>query len=253
VNERRKVALVTHATGYAGPAAVTALLKHGFRVLVHDYSFVDDTVWKEFSHTQVGAERVVAESVGDVADAAWSKGGHIDAVISNDHYPAVHRATTEASPDDLRRTLEMLVVQPFELVRSVIPRFKQQGGGAIVMVTSCRTKLPMFGGAIPDAARDAANALVRSLAIELAPMDIAINAVAPNFFYSEAYYPRAVFVDDPDGRAYVEASVPMRRLGRQDEIGELILFLSTTRARFLTGSIIDFAGGWPAAPIRPGA
>jgi NAD(P)-dependent dehydrogenase (short-subunit alcohol dehydrogenase family) len=217
------------------------LLKHGFRVFVHDYSFVDDAVWEEFSHTHVGAERVVAESAADVADAVWSKGGHIDAVISNDHYPAVHRATTDASPDDLRHTLEMLVVRPFELVRAVIPLFERQGGGAIVMVTSCRTKLPMFGGAIPDAGRDAANALVRSLATELAPMEIAINAVAPNFLYSEAYYPRAVFVDDPNGRAYVEASVPMRRLGRQDEIGDLILFLATTQSRFLTGAIIDFA------------
>ncbi len=82
------------------------------------------------------------------------------------------------------------------------------------MVTSCRTKLPIPGGAIPDAARDAANALMRSLAIELAPFDIAVNAVAPNFLYSEAYYPRAIFIDDPKGRAFVEASVPAKRLGR---------------------------------------
>jgi NAD(P)-dependent dehydrogenase (short-subunit alcohol dehydrogenase family) len=110
----------------------------------------------------------------------------------------------------------------------------------------------MPGGAIPDAARAGSNALVRSFAIELAPFEIAVNAIAPNFLFSEAYYPQATFIEDPRGKAYVEAAVPAKRLGRPDEIGELIRFMATTQARFLTGAIIDFAGGWPASPTRPG-
>jgi NAD(P)-dependent dehydrogenase (short-subunit alcohol dehydrogenase family) len=78
-----------------------------------------------------------------------------------------------------------------------------------------------------------------------------VNAIAPNFLYSEAYFPRAVFVDEPRGRAYVESTVPVQRLGHPSEIGELIAYLATTPSRFLTGSIIDFAGGWPAAQPRP--
>ncbi len=109
---------------------------------------------------------------------------------------------------------------------------KAQGGGAVVMITSCRTRLPITGGAIPDAARAAANALVRSLVVKLAPLSIAVNAIAPIFLYSEAYFPRATFIDDSAGRAYVEAAVPAKRLGRPDEIGELILFLATTKAQF---------------------
>jgi 3-oxoacyl-[acyl-carrier protein] reductase len=139
----------------------------------------------------------------------------------------------------------------FALVMAAIPLLRAQGGGTIVMVTSCRTHRPMHGGAIPDAARAAANALVRSFSVELAPYEIAVNAVAPNFLYSEAYYPRATFIDDPAGSNYVKSEVPAGRLGRPDEIGDLIRFLASTEFRFLTGTIIDFSGGWPAAKPRP--
>ena len=68
------------------------------------------------------------------------------------------------------------------------------------MITSNRTRLPLPGGAIPDAARAGLNALVKSLSLELAPHGIPVNAIAPNYLYSETYFPRARFIDDPAGR-----------------------------------------------------
>lgn len=196
-------------------------------------------------------ERVSAATPESVVEAAWNVSGRLNVIVSNDHFPAIHRSLPHASLDELRQTLEKLVVTPFALLKAAVPLFQAQGGANVVMITSCRTKLPMHGGSIPDSARAAANALVRSFAIELAPFDVAVNAIAPNFLYSEAYYPRAVFVDDPAGAAYVKSEVPVGRLGRPDEIGELILFLARTESRFLTGSVIDFTGGWPAAKSRP--
>jgi 3-oxoacyl-[acyl-carrier protein] reductase len=242
--------LVTNATDFAGPPAVDALAAD-FRVLAHDRTFVDPAAWARFARAHPCVEHIAAPDPAALIAAAWSTASRVDAIISNDHYPAIHGPSDQASLDDLRQTLEVLVIEPFATLKAAIPRLKAQGGGNIVMITSCRTRLPMPGGAIPDAARAAANALVRSLAIELAPFEIAVNAIAPNFLYSEAYYPRATFVDDPKGRAFVEAAVPAGRLGRPEEIGELIRFLATTKARFLTGAIIDFAGGWPASPARP--
>ncbi|MGA7811621.1 SDR family oxidoreductase [Caballeronia sp.] len=252
MKKEQQVALVTNAADYAGPPAVAALRDAGFRVLVQDDSFADEIAWKDFSDAHGGPDRVSGKCFEMLVEAAWAVTGRVDAIVSNDHFPAIHRPTVDASSDDLRQTLEKLVVRPFALVKAAIPRMRDQGGGNLVLVTSCRTKLPMNGGAIPDAARDAANALVRSFSIELAPLNIAVNAVAPNFLYSEAYYPRAVFVDQPEGRDYVRSSVPVGRLGRPEEIGELICFLASTQSRFLTGAVIDFSGGWPAAATRPG-
>ena len=119
------------------------------------------------------------------------------------------------------------------------------------MITSCRTELPLPGGAIPDIARAGANALVKSLSILLAPFGIPVNAIAPNYLYSEAYFPKAKFIDDPIGRKFIRDVVPTFRLGEPEEIGELVSYLANMKGSFHTGTIIKFAGGWPAAPKRP--
>lgn len=249
----RRVALITNALDFAGPAAVDALLGAQFRVLVADRGFGDaGDAWAQFTSQHAGAELVEQSDPVTLIQTAWNMAGRIDALISNDHYPAIRKGSDTVEVDELRRTLEVLVVDPFALLKAAIPRLRTQGGGSIIMITSCRTRLPIPGGAVPDAARAAANALVRSFAAELAQFEIAVNAVAPNYLYSEAYYPRARFIDDEAGREFVEMVVPARRLGRPEEIGEVIRFLATTSARFLTGAIIDFAGGWPVSPIFPG-
>jgi NAD(P)-dependent dehydrogenase (short-subunit alcohol dehydrogenase family) len=142
-------------------------------------------------------------------------------------------------------------VFPFSLAKAAIPRLIAQQNARVVMITSNRTRLPLPGGAIPDAARAGLNALVKSLSLELAPHGIPVNAIAPNYLYSETYFPRAKFVDDAAGRAYIQEVVPVGRLARPEEIGELIRYLATMQGGFLTGSIIDFSGGWPAAQPRP--
>jgi 3-oxoacyl-[acyl-carrier protein] reductase len=249
--EAVRVALVTNASDYAGPPAVDALVGAGFHVIVHDRRFEETRTWNQFSQAHPGAEYLPADGPRALIDAAWARTGRVDVIVSNDHHPAVQKATPEVSLADLRETLEALVVSPLALLQAAMPRLREQGGANVVVITSCRTQSPIAGGVVPDAARAASNAMVRSLAVEFAADDIAINAIAPNFLYSEAYYPRAVFIDDPRGRDYVKATVPIQRLARPDEIGEVILFLATTKARFLTGAIIDFSGGWPATAVRP--
>ena len=246
-----KTVLVTNASDYAGPPAVDALAEAGFRVWVHDRRFADTAVWAAFSAAHPDAVYLPAENEAALIDAAWRAAGELDVIVSNDHYPAVQTATEHAAIDDLRQTLEALVVGPFALLQAAIPRFRRQGHGNVVVITSCRTCAPIPGAAIPDAARAASNALVKSLAIELAPYEIAVNAIAPNFLYSEAYYPRATFIDSAVGQQFVKDTVPIGRLGRPDEIGEVITFLATMRARFMTGAILDFNGGWPASKVRP--
>jgi NAD(P)-dependent dehydrogenase (short-subunit alcohol dehydrogenase family) len=152
---------------------------------------------------------------------------------------------------DAKPNTENVLVYPFKLMKYAIPRLKKQGSGNVIMVTSCRTELPLPGGAIPDIARAGANALVKSLSIELAPFGIPVNAIAPNYLYSEAYFPKAKFVDDPIGRAFIKEVVPAGRLGEPEEIGELVSYLANMKGSFHTGTIIKFAGGWPAAPKRP--
>jgi len=103
---------------------------------------------------------------------------------------------------------------------------------------AARTGLCCAGGA-------ATTAFAKALAKEAAPFGIQANVVAPNYLYSEMYYPRAHFVDDPAGRAAIAKLVPFGRLGEQGEVGALIAFLASGQSPFTTGQVVYFTGGWP--------
>lgn len=245
------IALVTNVQSYAGPAAVAALLARGFEVIAHDPAFGDSEVRAEYAAGHPGAEPSPEQEPEALINRAWDDHGPLEVILSNDNYPAIHRPIEEAEVEDLKKTLDALVVFPYRLLRAAAPKLKARGKGKVILITSCRTDLPLPGGAIPDIARDGANALMRSLSLDLAPYGIPVNAVAPNYFYSEAYFPRAKFIDDPQGAAYIKKVVPAGRLGDPTEMGELIGYLAEMKGAFHTGTIIKFAGGWPAAPVRP--
>lgn len=248
---QRQVALITNVEDFAGPPAVEALAGADFEVFCHDRSFVDEAVCERYQASHPGVHVLKSQEPGSIVADVLAAAGMIDVLVSNDSYPAIVGAVEEASVSDLQATLDALVVMPFCLVGAVVPHFKRAGGGSIIMITSPRANLPVPGGSIPDAAREGANALMRSFARELAPDKIAVNAIAPNYFANEMYYPKARFVDDPQGRAFVARMVPAGRLGQPSEIAELIRFLATTNARFMTGSTLQFTGGWPVSPVPP--
>jgi len=247
----RPAALVTNVTHFAGPPAVEALVAAGFRVFCHDPGFAEPGTRSGYIGTSPHVHALAAREPDAIVSEAIGAAGSLNVVVSNDSYPAIVGPVEKAAIGDLRDTLEALVVMPFALLRAVVPHLRDNGGGSVIMITSPRARLPVPGGSIPDAAREAGNALMRSFARELAPFGIAVNAIAPNYFANEMYYPKARFIDDPAGRAFVARMVPAGRLGRPEELGELVTFLATTRARFMTGTTLEFTGGWPVSPTAP--
>ncbi len=246
-----RIALVTNVLDYVGPPAVKALLESGYEVLAHDPAFQDKTKQDEYKENNPSTIPLGIQEPKKLIQHVWDNHKKVDVLVSNDTFPAIHVPIDEANVADLRSTIDHVLVYPFRLMQAAIPKLKEQASGNVIMITSCRTELPLPGGAIPDIARAGANALVKSLSLDLAPYGIPVNAIAPNYLYSEAYFPKAKFIDNPVGRGFIKEVVPAGRLGEPEEIGELINYLANMKGSFHTGTIIKFAGGWPAAPKRP--
>lgn len=238
-------ALVTNVTQYAGPGVVPVMLRQGFTVVCHDPSFFELTERRRYEAEFAGTTCLAAQTPDEVAQEVEQRAVALDAIVSNDVYPITPAAFEDISIKDLRATFEAVMVFPFRLAQLFVPAMKARGTGSLVFVTSARPLSPEPGFAVPTSIRAAATALAKALAREAAPFGIQVNAVCPNYLYSEMYYPRAQFVDDPEGRGEIARLVPAGRLGQPEEIGELVAFLASGRSRFTTGQAIRFTGGWP--------
>ena len=236
--------LVTNVRQYTGPGVVKILAREGHRLICHDNSFCVSTERDKFTAEYPGAIALTATTPEEVF-AEIARVGPIDGFVSNDAYPITKNAIEDIPLNDLRGTFEAVLVFPFRLTQLFLPAMKQRRRGSIVYVTSARETRPEPGFAVPTTIRAGMTGFAKAVAKEVAPFGIQVNVVGPNYLYSEMYYPRARFVDDPAGREQIAKIVPMGRLGEPEEAGELIAFLVSGRSAFTTGQVIYFAGGWP--------
>lgn len=238
-----RVVLVTQVQHFVGGPAVRALLEAGGQVVAQDDDFTDPARREAWERDFPGSVATGEQDPDRLVALAVERFGRLDAVVSNDAYPAVKAAVDEADAEEFRRGLEAMMVRPFRLAGAAVRHMKPRRSGSILFVTSAS---PVHG--IPNysmyvAARAGTNGLAVTLAKELARHNIAVNALAPNFVESPTYFPSSL-MEDPATRDRILANIPMRRLGRPEEVAAAIVFLVSGKSDFLTGQVVPIAGGW---------
>lgn len=236
--------LVTNATQYAGPGAVDALVQDGHAVVCTDASFADVVARAAFEDRR-GLHALAGQTPDAIHAEMIARWGVPDAVVSNDVHPIVRNNIEVIPTDDVIATFHAVVMVPIRLAQLFLAAMKARRQGAFVFVTSARELRPEPGFAVPTALRAATTAFAKAVAKEAAPFGIQANVVAPNYLYSEMYYPRARFIDNSAGREAIANTVPFGRLGQPKEVGALIAFLASGKSPFTTGQVIYFTGGWP--------
>jgi NAD(P)-dependent dehydrogenase (short-subunit alcohol dehydrogenase family) len=164
-------------------------------------------------------------------------------VVSNDAGAAVRAPIESATTEELREALEAMVVFPFELARAAVPAMKARRAGKILFITSATPLRGLANYSMYVAARGATNALAVSLAQELGRDNIQVNAIAPNYVESPTYFPPEL-TENPEILARMTRGIPLRRLGKPEEVAALVAFYASDRADFITGHVMPFAGGW---------
>jgi NAD(P)-dependent dehydrogenase (short-subunit alcohol dehydrogenase family) len=235
------VVVVTNATSYVGPASVDRLLRDGARVIAQLRGSTDAR--EAYLEAHPGVIVTDADDPSEIIAAALDACGRLDAVVSNDDAPAIRAGIEDAALADFRQGLEDMMVRPFALAQSAARVMKAQGGGRIVMITSAAPLRGLTNYSMYAAARGGANALMLSLARELAPHHIIVNAIAPNYVANPTYFPAAL-LDDPVARAKIERNIPLGRLGTPEEVGALVSFFAIGDCGFVTGHVVPIAGGW---------
>jgi 3-oxoacyl-[acyl-carrier protein] reductase len=121
------------------------------------------------------------------------------------------------------------------LAREVLPGMKQQRWGRFLAITSVAAKQPIDGLVLSNGVRPAVTGLVKSLANEYGPCNVLVNAVAPGFIATDR-------LKKLDVRP--EAGIPLRRIGEPEEFANLVVFLASERASYITGTTTLVDGGY---------
>ena len=238
-----RVVLITNVEHFVGRPVAAELVAQGAAVVCHDKSFVDAPVAEAFAAANPALTVVRAQMPAEIVASATEACGLVDVVICNDAGAAVRAPIETASPDELRAALEDMVVFPFEMASAVVPQMKERRRGKILFITSATPLRGLPNYSMYVTARGATNALTVSLAQELGRDNIQVNAIAPNYVESPTYFPPEL-VNDPATLAKMTRNIPLKRLGKPEEVAALVAFYASGKSDFITGHVVPFAGGW---------
>lgn len=236
-------ALITDATHFLGKPGSRALLARDWAVFAVDDSFADESVRTAYEEEIPGVITLPPAAPDQLIDAVVSQAGELTALISNDSHPADPSPLGSTDSEILATALDRLTVRPFALINAAVPKLKEQGYGKIVLISSAAPLQGIPNYSVYATARGATNAMVRSMALELGKHGVTVNAMAPNYVESPTYFPDEL-LNNPDNYAKITSKIPLRRLAKPEEAGEVVAFLTGPESDFITGHVLPYAGGW---------
>lgn len=239
VSLRGRTAIVCGASAGIGLGCAEALADAGANVVL--FARREDVLERE-------AERLGAVAVaGDVKSAAdlerlvataVERFGGVDIVVLNSGGPP-RTGSFEFSDEQLEDAVDLLLLSAIRLVRLCRPHLEASGHGRVVAITSSAVKEPIEALALSSAVRPGLVGWLKTASRELGPSGVTVNSVAPGRIDTERI--REVYPDGPTDADL--ATIPLRRLGTPREVGDVVCFLASDRASYVTGAAIGVDGG----------
>ena len=230
-------ALVTGATSGIGRAVALQLARDGAEVLVHGRDAARGAAAVEAIAAAGGKASFVAADLDDTADVQRlaSDVGDVDILINNAG-TSLFGPTAEFDVAAFDKLFAGNVRAPFFLVAAIAPGMAARGRGSIVSVSSMAGGVGLVGGAAYGATKASLEAMTRAWAAEYSASGVRVNAIAPG----------PVYTSTSSGPEFITAlgeTTPMHRASQPEEIAEVVAFLASPRASYITGATVAADGG----------
>lgn len=237
---RKKMALVTGASGGIGKAICRELAGQGYSLYLH-YHANQQAISELLSELQpFGGEYIPIQADLASADGYKKLAGQIfglDVIIHNSG-AAPYGLFTDLTADELSSIIQLNVTAPFMLTKELLPKLLAQGG-SIIAISSIWGQTGAACEVVYSAAKGAQIAFVKALAKELALSGIRVNAIAPGAIDT------AMLADfSADDLELLKQDIPMGKLGSAQNIADAVQFLLSEKASYITGQVLAVNGGW---------
>jgi NAD(P)-dependent dehydrogenase (short-subunit alcohol dehydrogenase family) len=246
---QQKVALVTGAARGIGLSTAKKFLAEGWRVALLDIE--GELLAGAVAEIDRGEATLAltcdvsdAAAVDDAMATVEQTFGRLDALVNNAGI-AVFAPLMDTSEADWRRVLDVNLTGPFLCTKAAVPLMRDGHGGAIVNITSISAVRASTLRSAYGTSKAGLAHLTKQLAVELASLNIRVNAVAPGPVDTAM----AKQVHTREIRADYHDAIPLNRYGLEEELAEAIYFLCSGRASYITGQILAVDGGFDAAGI----
>jgi len=248
-----KVALISGGSDGLGRAAAHRLAMEGARVAIcarrgpHLEAVADDLrVATGGEVLAVSADVTSAADCQRFVDAAVGAYGGVDILLNNAGTSAAH-GLEELDDEAWRADIELKLLAAVRLCRLTIPLMRERGGGAIINTTISGAKAPKARSLPTTVTRAAGINLTKSLANEYAAANIRVNTICLGLLKSAQWERRASNRPVDELYAEIASRVPLGRVGEAEDYADLVAFLVSERASFITGTAINLDGGMGAA------
>ena len=236
---RGRTAIVSGASQGMGLAIAESLVGEGANVAM--FARHRDTLVREAERLGALAVRgdlTTPKHLQELVDTTLEAFGGIDVLVLNGGGPP--RATAAETTDEAVETaVDLLLLSSIRLVRLCLPHLEASGRGRVVAITSSSVREPIPNLALSNAIRPGLVGWLKTLAREVGAAGITVNVVAPGRIDTERL--REVY---PDGPTEADLrDIPLRRIGAPVEIGDVVCFLASDRASYVTGAVLPVDGG----------
>jgi 3-oxoacyl-[acyl-carrier protein] reductase len=241
-----RVALITGAAAGFGEAIARRFVAEGAKVLVAD---LDGARAQDVAMSLGASARAVRCDVSSRADvdaavaACVDAFGGVDILVNNAGTTHRNQSMLEVDEATFDRVFAVNVKSIFHTTQAVVPLMKARRSGCIVNIGSTAGIRPRPGLTWYNASKGAVNLLSKSMAAELGPDGIRVNAVCPVMSPTALIEQFLGVPDTPEARAKVVAGIPLGRMSTPEDVAEAALYLASDAARFITGVELPVDGG----------